>query len=133
MKLPPAAVKASSTAWDCAASAVQPNTLPPRHSGNTSRPVRPRGATPQQISPSSVAGDLRRRAAARGRADSERRIALTQGCGRRGIELASQVREPPDLAGGEPLVELVEVSVRGHGDQVLGARDRPDLRDPRRL
>src|SRR3954469_10777120 len=41
MKLPPAAMKASSTAADWAGSVVQPNTLPPKQSTLTSRSVRP--------------------------------------------------------------------------------------------
>src|SRR5690349_891009 len=41
MKFPPAAVYASRIANEVAASAVQPNTLPPRQSGDTSRSVPP--------------------------------------------------------------------------------------------
>src|ERR1700712_5997367 len=39
MKLPPPAAYASSTSNDVVSSAVQPKTLPPRDSGNTSRSV----------------------------------------------------------------------------------------------
>src|SRR5579884_285390 len=45
MKLPPPAAYASSTSRDWSSFAVQPNTLPPRQSGNTSRSVRPSRAT----------------------------------------------------------------------------------------
>src|SRR3954468_5631075 len=41
MKLPPPATKASSTAKDAFSSAVQPNTLPPRQTGETLSPLRP--------------------------------------------------------------------------------------------
>src|SRR5690349_22921935 len=41
MKFPPALTYALSTACDCASSAVQPNTLPPRQRGNTLSWVRP--------------------------------------------------------------------------------------------
>src|SRR5215470_4086448 len=41
MKLPPDPVKSSSTANDAFSSAVQPNTLPPRQTGETLRPLRP--------------------------------------------------------------------------------------------
>src|SRR5580658_10926676 len=43
MKLSPAATNASSTAKDALSSAVQPKTLPPRHSGATCKAERPRG------------------------------------------------------------------------------------------
>src|SRR5947209_5471972 len=49
MKLPPAATYASRTANDVSWSAVQPKTLPPRHSGNTSSSVRPRVVTGQTV------------------------------------------------------------------------------------
>src|SRR5579859_5920889 len=39
MKFPPAATYASSTSKDRCSSSDQPNTLPPRHTGNTSRSV----------------------------------------------------------------------------------------------
>src|SRR5215211_524881 len=41
MKLKPAATKASSSSNDRCSSAVQPNTLPPKHSGSTFRPEWP--------------------------------------------------------------------------------------------
>ena len=40
-KVPPAAAKASSTANEACSSAVQPNTLPPRHRRDTSRSLVP--------------------------------------------------------------------------------------------
>src|SRR5215210_9073852 len=42
MKLPPAATYASRTSKELSVPAVQPNTLPPRHSGKTCSPVLPR-------------------------------------------------------------------------------------------
>ncbi len=42
MKFMPASSQASSSENDVASSTVQPKTLPPKHSGETCRPLRPR-------------------------------------------------------------------------------------------
>lgn len=52
-------------------------------------------------------------------------VALAELSGGDGVELGGESGQPGDLTGRERLVELVEVAVRGDGDQVLGPAIAP--------